>query len=165
MPYPVEFLFLGFTVSFFVGLTGMGGGALMTPALIFLGISPRIAIGTDLLYAAITRFLGSALHFRKGNVDIRLALILLIGSIPATLLSGTVMKIIEDSYGYAVLDVYLMKILGITLVLVSLVTLYKALNNGHGVHTGSHPSTPVLLLVGFLSVALSSSHRWVAAFW
>lgn len=141
---------LGFAVSFFVGLTGMGGGALMTPALIFLGVSPRIAIGTDLLYAAITRLLGSGLHFRKGNVDIRLAVILLLGSIPGSLLSGAGMKIIEDIYGYAVLDVYLMKILGITLVVVSLVTLYKVLAGGHtAIRTGSGPSTLILLLVGF----------------
>jgi|Deesub1362B_J571_1020462.scaffolds.fasta_scaffold00295_30 hypothetical protein len=140
-------ILLGFTVSFFVGLTGMGGGALMTPALIFLGIPPRVAIGTDLLYAAVTRLLGSGLHFRKGNVNVRLAFTLLLGSIPGSIISGAVMKVIGENYGYGVLDVYLMNILGITLITVSLITLYKAIAREQT--GGEHPSTLILILVGF----------------
>jgi hypothetical protein len=146
-------VFLGFTVSFFVGLTGMGGGALMTPALIFLGIPPRVAIGTDLLFAAVTRLLGSGLHFRKGNVNLSLALFLLLGSIPGSLLSGAVMRVIGESYGYAALDTYLMKILGVTLVSVSLITLYRAVareqSSLSGEADGRHLSTTLLVTVGF----------------
>jgi len=53
------YIFLGFIVETLVGLTGMGSGALMTPALIFLGVEPVIAVGADLLYATITRGLVS----------------------------------------------------------------------------------------------------------
>ncbi len=140
-------ILIGFTVSFFVGLTGMGGGALMTPTLIFLGVPPRVAIGTDLLYAAVTRLLGSGLHFRKGNVNVRLALILLLGSVPGSVMSGAVMRGVGESYGYAVLDEYLMLVLGVTLVAASLVTLYKALSREQT--GGGHPSTPILIMVGF----------------
>ena len=152
-------VFLGFAVSFFVGLTGMGGGALMTPALIFLGISPRVAIGTDLLYAAVTRLLGSGLHFRKGNVNTHLAVFLLLGSIPGSLASGAVMRVIGESYGYAVLDTYLMKILGVTLVSVSLITLYRAMTREQGILSveeanGGHPPTFILVTVGFFVGAI-----------
>jgi uncharacterized membrane protein YfcA len=56
------FVGLGFLVGFLVGLTGVGGGALMTPSLIFLGVEPLTAVGTDLLYATITRVFGVIFH-------------------------------------------------------------------------------------------------------
>ena len=62
------YIFLGFLVGTLVGLTGMGGGALMTPALIFFGVEPVIAIGTDLLYATVTRIFGVFFHQRKNGV-------------------------------------------------------------------------------------------------
>src|SRR5215831_3721637 len=64
--YPLS----GFVVGAIVGLTGMGGGSLMTPLLILLfGVHPLTAVGTDLLYAAVTK----AIHSKKGNVDWRVA--------------------------------------------------------------------------------------------
>jgi len=54
--------FLAFLWGTLVGLTGMGGGALMTPALIFLGVEPVIAVGADLLYATVTRIFGVFFH-------------------------------------------------------------------------------------------------------
>ena len=77
----------GLMVGFLVGLTGMGGGALMTPVLIFVfGFEPTMAIGTDVAYAAVTKIAGSWKHWRQGSVDIPLALWLALGSIPASLL-------------------------------------------------------------------------------
>jgi uncharacterized membrane protein YfcA len=71
-----------------VGLTGMGGGSLMTPLLILLfGVHPLTAVGTDLLYAAATKTAGTAIHSRKGNVDWRVAGLLAAGSVPATVLT------------------------------------------------------------------------------
>ena len=77
----------GLMIGFLVGLTGMGGGALMTPVLVFVfGFQPTMAIGTDITYAAVTKIAGSYKHWRQGSVDIPLALWLALGSIPASLL-------------------------------------------------------------------------------
>ena len=74
----------GFAVGLLVGLTGVGGGLLMTPLLILLfGFKPATAVGTDLLYAALTKSGGSWVHHRHGNVDWALAGRLALGSVPA----------------------------------------------------------------------------------
>lgn len=78
----------GFAVGFIVGITGVGGGALMTPALVLgFGIPPVTAVGTDLLYAALTKFGGSWAHSRKGTVDWQVVRRLATGSVPMALLS------------------------------------------------------------------------------
>jgi uncharacterized membrane protein YfcA len=80
------FVLAGLLVGFCVGVTGVGGGSLMTPILIsFLRVEPHIAIGTDLLYAAISKFCGSLVHARKLNIVWPIVLWLSIGSIPASL--------------------------------------------------------------------------------
>jgi uncharacterized protein len=74
----------GFVVGAIVGVTGVGGGSLMTPLLVLLfGIHPATAVGTDLLYAAITKSGGTFVHARKGHVDWRIVSLLASGSIPA----------------------------------------------------------------------------------
>lgn len=74
----------GFMVGLLVGLTGVGGGSLMTPLLVLLfGIKPATAVGTDLLYAAITKSGGSWVHHRHGNIDWRITGLLAAGSVPA----------------------------------------------------------------------------------
>ncbi len=74
----------GFAVGAIVGLTGVGGGSLMTPLLVLLfGIHPATAVGTDLLYAAITKSGGTVVHSRKGHVDWQIVGRLAAGSIPA----------------------------------------------------------------------------------
>lgn len=74
----------GFAVGAIVGLTGVGGGSLMTPLLVLLfGISPSVAVGTDLLYAAITKAGGTVAHSLKGTVDWAITRALALGSIPA----------------------------------------------------------------------------------
>src|SRR5580693_1577215 len=82
--YPLS----GFIVGALVGLTGMGGGSLMTPLLILLfGVHPLTAVGTDLLFAATTKTAGTAIHSKNGNVDWRVAGLLAAGSVPATVLT------------------------------------------------------------------------------
>ena len=82
--YPLS----GFVVGALVGLTGMGGGSLMTPLLILLfGVHPLTAVGTDLLFAATTKTAGTAIHSKNGNVDWRVAGLLAAGSVPATVLT------------------------------------------------------------------------------
>ncbi|MBP1484594.1 sulfite exporter TauE/SafE family protein [Acinetobacter nosocomialis] len=80
-----EFVLAGMLVGFCVGITGVGGGSLMTPILIGLfRIEPHIAIGTDLLYAAISKFCGSMVHAKKLNIVWPIVLWLAVGSIPAS---------------------------------------------------------------------------------
>lgn len=83
---PIELLYAvsGLVVGFVVGLTGVGGGSLMTPLLIlFFGIHPATAVGTDLLYAAATKTAGSTVHGFNKTIDWRIVLRLAMGSVPA----------------------------------------------------------------------------------
>ena len=74
----------GFGVGLLVGLTGMGGGSLMTPLLILVvGVKPVIAVGTDIAYAAVTKTAGGLVHLRQRTVDVRLALWMAVGSVPS----------------------------------------------------------------------------------
>jgi uncharacterized protein len=76
---------VGFAVGLLVGLTGVGGGSLMTPILILLfGIHPATAVGTDLLYAAVTKTAGSMVHGYNRTVDWRVVRRLAAGSVPLT---------------------------------------------------------------------------------
>lgn len=76
----------GFAVGAIVGLTGVGGGSLMTPLLVLMfGIHPSVAVGTDLLYAAITKAGGTLAHSLKGTVDWTVTRRLAAGSIPSSL--------------------------------------------------------------------------------
>jgi uncharacterized membrane protein YfcA len=82
IPYSIA----GFLVGAIVGLTGVGGGSLMTPVLVLgFGVPPVTAVGTDLLFAGITKVGGSASHSLKGHVDWRIATLLACGSIPGAL--------------------------------------------------------------------------------
>jgi uncharacterized membrane protein YfcA len=75
----------GFLVGLIVGVTGVGGGSLMTPLLVLLfGVSPATAVGTDLLYASLTKSLGGWVHGRRGTVDWRVVGLLALGSLPAS---------------------------------------------------------------------------------
>jgi uncharacterized protein len=76
----------GFGVGVIVGLTGIGGGALMTPVLVlFFGVAPHTAVGTDLLFASITKVFGVLVHGRRGTVDWQVVGRLAAGSLPAAL--------------------------------------------------------------------------------
>ena len=83
----------GFAVGFLVGMTGVGGGSLMTPVLILLfGIDPATAVGTDLLYAAATKTGGSLVHGLGGTIDWRVVGRLAVGSVPMTALTLLVLS-------------------------------------------------------------------------
>jgi uncharacterized protein len=74
----------GLGVGVLVGMTGIGGGSLMTPLLILVfGINPATAVGTDLAYGAVTKTVGGWNHFRKGSVDLTLSSWMALGSVPA----------------------------------------------------------------------------------
>ena len=76
----------GLVVGFIVGMTGVGGGSLMTPILLYFGVSPANAVGTDLLYAAITKAGCIHVHHKKNNIDWKITGELALGSLPAAAL-------------------------------------------------------------------------------
>jgi uncharacterized membrane protein YfcA len=83
----------GFLVGLIVGLTGVGGGSLMTPLLVLLfGVSPVTAVGTDLLYASLTKTLGGWVHGRRGTVDWKVVGLLSLGSLPAAVITIALLK-------------------------------------------------------------------------
>jgi uncharacterized protein len=81
------FVIAGLLVGFIVGMTGVGGGSLMTPILLFFGINPATAVGTDLLYAAITKAGGVYVHQKNKNIDWTITGWLALGSVPAAALT------------------------------------------------------------------------------
>ena len=94
----IQFLYTlsGFVVGLLVGLTGVGGGSLMTPVLILLfGIHPAAAVGTDLLHAAATKTAGSVVHGLNGTIDWRVVRRLATGSIPMTVLTIAAMSALD----------------------------------------------------------------------
>jgi uncharacterized protein len=83
----------GFGVGFLVGMTGVGGGSLMTPLLILLfGIHPVTAVGTDLLFAASTKTVGTAVHAAARTIDWTLVALLAVGSVPATIVTVAILS-------------------------------------------------------------------------
>jgi uncharacterized membrane protein YfcA len=84
MPFDYTMAIGAFLVAIVVGLTGMGGGALMTPMLVtFFGVPPLSAVSSDLVAAAVMKPVGSYVHYRRGTVDLRLVGWLCLGSVPA----------------------------------------------------------------------------------
>lgn len=113
----------GFVVGAIVGLTGVGGGSLMTPLLLTVfKLNPTVAIGTDLWFAAITKGAGSLAHHRAGHVDWQLASRLLAGSIPAALATIGLMHLTGVTRGWAAA---LSFSLGIALLLTAVVVAYR----------------------------------------
>jgi hypothetical protein len=84
----VYYIAAGFAVGLLVGLTGVGGGSLMTPLLTLLfGVSPTVAVGTDLAFASVTKIAGTAAHRSKGNVRWHIVRHLCAGALPAAALT------------------------------------------------------------------------------
>ena len=111
---------LGLIVGFMVGLTGMGGGALMTPALILLGLArPSLAVGTDLVWNALTKGVGSIAHIRQHTVDNTIVKRLAMGSIPGAL-AGIGLLAILHRRGVQHEDKLVVLVLGAALVCVAL---------------------------------------------
>src|SRR5450432_382418 len=85
-------------VGFLVGLTGAGGGALMTPMLILLfGITPSAAISSDLVAAVLMRPVGALVHLRKGTVNLRLVGWMVLGSVPMAFLGSFLLHLLGNS--------------------------------------------------------------------
>jgi len=90
-------LIVAFGVGIVVGLTGMGGGALMTPALIFLGVNPTAAVANDLVAASINKSVGASVHWRRGTPNLKLAGLLIVGSVPFAFAGGFIVQSVGGS--------------------------------------------------------------------
>jgi uncharacterized protein len=120
-------VFFGLGIGLLVGMTGMGGGSLMTPLLILLfGYSPITAIGTDIFYAAVTKTVGGYQHLRQGTVHRGLAFWMAVGSVPAAIFGVYVIELLKDAYGDD-LDKIIFGMLGAALLVVGLATVLRSL--------------------------------------
>src|SRR5579863_6778048 len=125
--YIVDFRYslVGLLIGVLVGLTGMGGGSLLAPILILVfRVPPVWAVGTDVAYSTVTKAVGSIVHIRQKHVNFKIALWLACGSVPATLLSVTLVQYIRKHYGSVVNGVILHAI-GFTLILVAVLLVVK----------------------------------------
>lgn len=113
----------GLAVGVLVGLTGVGGGAVMTPALILYGIPPAVAVGTDLVYAAVTKSAGAVIHQARRNIHWSIVARLAAGSLPA---AGVVLWLLHhfqaSGEGY---DRVVTAVLGFALVLTAVVVVTR----------------------------------------
>jgi uncharacterized membrane protein YfcA len=117
----------GLGVGILVGITGMGGGALMTPILILIfGFQPTTAIGTDLAYGAVTKTVGGWRHFRQGNVDFKLSTWMGLGSVPAAVTGVIVLEKLKNSLGDSFDDTVIVAV-GAALALTAVAMLVKFL--------------------------------------
>jgi uncharacterized protein len=144
----------GFVVGAMVGLTGMGGGSLMTPVLILLfGVNPFTAVGTDLLYAAVTKTAGTAIHSRRGNVDWRVASLLAGGSIPATVLTIWILSLMprQDPRAAGIISI----LAGVALIVASAAILFRQRIRSHALAHADDPArtryaAPITIALGAL---------------
>ncbi|TWE01150.1 hypothetical protein FB550_106207 [Neobacillus bataviensis] len=114
---------MGLLVGFLVGLTGVGGAALLTPVLILIGVNPSIAVGTDLVYNSITKLFGVFGHWRQKTVNLQMVKYLAIGSIPSAAIAIGALHFFEASYHNQ--EQIIRNALGYVLIFVSLAIIFK----------------------------------------
>ncbi len=157
----VYHILAGFIVGLLVGLTGVGGGSLMTPILLMFFHQPAaVAVGTDLLYASITKSAGIFAHGKLGNIDWRIVGLLALGSVPASISTTLLLAYMDISSESAVATIKLW--LGIALMLTALSVIFRSQlakfsKTGHWVKPTLAPALTILLgiILGFL-VTLTS---------
>jgi uncharacterized protein len=149
----------GFGVGIVVGLTGVGGGSLMTPLLVLLfGIHPATAVGTDLLHAAITKTGGTFVHARAGRVDWRIVALLAAGSLPAAAATLAGLHYFTGGLGDTkIITIILGVALLLTAAALAIRPVVRRLSRTQALPSERHPAVTVLAgaVLGFL-VSVSS---------
>src|SRR5256714_3782794 len=136
-----QFTLTGLLIGVFVGLTGMGGGSLMTPILVIvLGFKPTYAVGTDILHGAVFKSFGAVRHRRLGNVHAHLTLWMFLGSGPMSLLGVATAGWLADAYGDGVQSA-LSYAIGAALILGAIVVVLKTF-----VKRGVQPSEAAFIM-------------------
>jgi uncharacterized membrane protein YfcA len=124
---PLLVIAFGLGVGTLVGMTGIGGGAIMTPLLVlFVGTPPVTAIGTDLAYGAVTKTVGTIQHWRQHTIDFRLSLWMAVGSVPAAATGVVVVGLLETALG-AAFESTMLYILAGAIAFTGVVTLIRAI--------------------------------------
>ena len=114
----------GLVVGVLVGFTGVGGGSLMTPLLVLaFGIHPATAVGTDLLYAGVTKITGSAVHGHNGAIDWRITRLLASGSVPAA--AATLIALSYFGHDTKSVSQVISTVLGFALILTAVTLLFR----------------------------------------
>lgn len=130
----------GLVVGMLVGLTGMGGGVLMTPLLVLgLGMPATVAVGTDLAYSTITKLAGAWQHWRQGTVELRVVRALALGSIPATVTAVALLYYLHTVLKIDV-NAVLERLIGVMLIVAAALMLRKILNGASHADDGTHAS-------------------------
>jgi hypothetical protein len=149
----------GLGVGTLVGLTGMGGGSLMTPLLIIVfGVKPVTAVGTDLAYGAVTKTVGGWRFLRHGTVDMGLSTWMAFGSVPAAVCGVYVLHLLEDKLGSGFDDTILIAVAG-ALLLTGIVILARLLLPMGG--KGERHTTPLERRHKVAAVTLGASVGFV----
>ncbi|WP_394181581.1 sulfite exporter TauE/SafE family protein [Marinomonas posidonica] len=118
----IWYIFAGAAVGLAVGITGVGGGSLMTPLLLLFGFPPHIAVGTDLMYAGIAKSTGVVMHAKRGNVNWSIVFAMASGSVPASILTIWLLSQFDKPDHYQEI---LTTSLGLMLTLTAIVVLFR----------------------------------------
>jgi len=117
----------GFFIGIAIGMTGIGGGALIQPALIhILGIAPVPAVGTGLLYAMLTKTWGTLSHYRLKTIRVRRAFYFLVGSVPSVLVASSIVNYSFQSFNSPRVNANIQITMAITLLISAAVLLFRA---------------------------------------
>ncbi len=118
----------GLGVGILVGMTGIGGGAIMTPLLVlFVGTPPATAVGTDLAYGAVTKTVGGFKHWRQKTIDFRLSTWMAFGSVPAAIGGTYAITWLEEALGGDEFETVMLYILAGAIAFTGVVTLIRAI--------------------------------------
>jgi uncharacterized protein len=163
MANPLLLAFVGTVIGLCVGLTGIGGGALMTPTLLLLGVDPLTAVASDLVVSLVMKPIGASVHLRKGTVNFDITRWLMIGSVPTAFAGAAVVDRVGAAHDLAPL---MKKGIGLALLL-AVVAMFvrgrlKVASNASTASPGARPLATVALgaiggvLVGLTSVGSGS---------
>ena len=147
-------------IGVIIGLTGMGGGALMTPALVLLGVPPTVAVANDLVVNAANKVAGAAVHWKRGKPNFKIAGVLVLGSVPTAFIGAWLVHAVgaEDVQGL------LKRAIGVTLLIAASAYALRAFLELIGkLNTGSQDDPPlrfwptlIVGIVGGLMVGITS---------
>jgi uncharacterized membrane protein YfcA len=164
----ILYIFSGACVGLAIGVTGVGGGSLMTPLLLLFGFPLHIAVGTDLMYATLTKTGGAIIHNQKRNVEWQLVVLLAMGSLPAAVFTILLLdQFFDEPSQYGSL---LSTALGFMLMLTSVVLLFRKRIQGIGFPKSTtlqwipkHTTSMTIVMGIFLGVLVTLSSVGAAA--
>ncbi|KZN15225.1 sulfite exporter TauE/SafE family protein [Marinomonas sp. TW1] len=144
----IWYIFAGAAVGLAVGITGVGGGSLMTPLLLLFGFPPHIAVGTDLMYAGIAKSTGVVMHAKRGNVNWSIVFAMASGSVPASILTIWLLSQFDKPDHYQEI---LTTSLGLMLTLTAIVVLFRnKLIQSLKLNFTEHKSRKIIMVCGFI---------------